>query len=192
MATISPETDPGATAGKEFWTTSLGLLAPGNHATPSKTMVSSTDFAGLQGRYTHSEDVRVSGGVPLVDAAVSRISLGECHAVGGCPLLPESQTENQQQHQQQPPQLTLTAKLSFAMKNKDWQIVSYKVTGNLATWMAVLMAKLGTRSICRSLVPVTGHVLFPADSQRSMHALSYVCPVATITGSDINSIEIGQ
>jgi hypothetical protein len=41
-------------------------------------------------------------------------------------------------------------------------------------------------------MPVTGHVRLPCVSHRSMHVLSYVCPVATITGSDMSSMDTGQ
>ena len=55
------------------------------------------------------------------------------------------------------------------------------------TWMAFLRAKLGVSSKWRRRMPVTGQVRFPWPSQRSTHTLSYVCPVATMTGSAINS-----
>jgi len=44
----------------------------------------------------------------------------------------------------------------------------------------------------RSLMPVTGHVLFPLSSQRWMHDRSYVWPVTTITGSTMSSMDTGH
>ena len=53
-------------------------------------------------------------------------------------------------------------------------------------------AKLGVSSSERSLMPVTGHVLFPLSSQRWMHDRSYVWPVTTITGSTMSSMDTGH
>jgi len=53
-------------------------------------------------------------------------------------------------------------------------------------------AKLGVSSSERSLMPVTGQVLFPLSSQRWMHDRSYVWPVTTITGSTMSSMDTGH
>ena len=58
--------------------------------------------------------------------------------------------------------------------------------------MAMRNAKLGVSSSERSLMPVTGHVLFPLSSQRWMHDRSYVWPVTTITGSTMSSMDTGH
>lgn len=58
--------------------------------------------------------------------------------------------------------------------------------------MALRSAKLGVSSRWRRRIPVTGQVRLPCASHRSMQTRSYVCPVATITGSAINSCKPTQ
>mmetsp|Transcript_33223 Transcript_33223/g.94131 ORF Transcript_33223/g.94131 Transcript_33223/m.94131 type:complete len:255 (+) Transcript_33223:1009-1773(+) len=58
--------------------------------------------------------------------------------------------------------------------------------------IALRRAKLGVSSRWRRRTPVAGQVRLPWASQRSMQARSYVWPVATITGSDISSMLMGQ
>ena len=60
------------------------------------------------------------------------------------------------------------------------------------TWIMFRSAMLGVSSMCLSLTPVLGHVLLPELSHFSMHTLSYVCPVATSTGSRMMSMLMGQ
>jgi hypothetical protein len=60
------------------------------------------------------------------------------------------------------------------------------------TLMAALKAKFGVSSKWRKRKLVSGHVLFPCASLRVMLLRSYVWPVATITGSCIISMLIGQ
>ena len=58
--------------------------------------------------------------------------------------------------------------------------------------IALRSAKLGRRSKFLRRLPVTGHVLCPCSNQRLILGLSYVWPVATITGSFMSSMETGH
>jgi hypothetical protein len=60
------------------------------------------------------------------------------------------------------------------------------------TWMILRSAMFGVSSECRSRCPLSGHVRCPLASHFSIHLRSYVWPVATMTGSLITSMLIGQ
>lgn len=60
------------------------------------------------------------------------------------------------------------------------------------TWIILLRAILGVSSVWRNLTPVLGHVRFPLWIHFSMQGRSYDWPVATMTGSRMMSMLMGQ